>query len=267
MGVPIVQEVNGPYDDLFIAYPWTCSFAAIFKWLCRTSLALADVVIVVTPQLKEWVIREVGHGRIHIIPNGANIDLFHPSASLDTPLPKPYVLFYGTLARWHRIDILLQALSYPDWPLGVSLVVAGDGVERQKLEAVAAVDPRLKYLGSVPYRVIPGLAANSLAGLNTSAARSGSGVYPLKLFETLACGVPVITTDFPGQADLVREHGCGLVVPPEDPRALAEAVGQIARAPELGHEMGSKGRNAILREHTWTHRAEKTYQLLNKVVK
>ena len=52
---PVVQEVNGPYEDLFIAWPETKLLACLFKWLICIQLKWANVVIVVTPQLGKWV--------------------------------------------------------------------------------------------------------------------------------------------------------------------------------------------------------------------
>jgi len=78
---------------------------------------------------------------------------------------------------------------------------------------------------------------------------------PLKLFETLACGIPVIVSDLPGQADLVRAGRCGLVIPGNDPAALARAVAQLAAAPDEAREMGRRGAALVRAEHSWRARA------------
>ena len=98
------------------------------------------------------------------------------------------------------------------------------------------------YLGRVAYRDLPGIVARSLAGLcpmSNLGGRSETGLSPLKLYETLACAVPVVVTDFPGQADLVRECNCGLVIRPESPKALADAVAYLYHHPDkrVGREL------------------------------
>ncbi len=266
-GIPTVQEVNGPYQDLFIANRWAAGLAWLLTRGMRTALRLADALIVVTPQLAEWAGREVGRKPIHVIPNGANVDLFHPSAPVPRSLARPYVVFVGYLARWQGIDTLLEAAERPEWPPAVRLVVVGDGLEQAKVEAAAARNARIVYLGRLAYREVPGVLAGSLAALspqNNRGGRSETGLYPLKVFEALACGVPVVVTDFPGQADLVRRHGCGLVVPPEDPPALARAVARLHGDPDGCREMGGRGRLAVEREHSWDARAAQTARVLGE---
>ena len=263
--VPTVQEVNGHFEDFFVMLPWTRVLRPVFCAVMRAPLALADRLVVVTPQLADWARRETRHGRIAVIPNGANTELFQPGASAPPGQPSPYVIFFGTLARWQGIDTLLTAVRHPDWPPGVRLLVAGDGVERPAVEAAAAADPNVVYLGRLPQDEVARLTAGSLAGLipkNDIAGHSKTGLSPLKLYETLACGVPVILTDVPGQADLVREVGAGLVVPLDDPVAIARAVAYLAAHDADRTTMGRRGRDAIVREHSWDRRAEMTSDLL-----
>jgi len=78
--------------------------------------------------------------------------------------------------------------------------------------------------------------------------------------------VPVIVSDFPGQADLVRSTGCGLIVPPGDPNALAGAVSEIIGDPALRASMGRRGRDAAVAEHSWDLRAGKVDGVLRELV-
>lgn len=262
--VPVIQEINGPYEDLFIAWPWTRRFKRLFIGMMRWQYRAADVLVTVTNELRDWVSREVGEGaRIEVIPNGANIDLFHPEAQLGYNLNKPYAVFFGALALWQGIDTLLKVMEHPDWPREVALVIAGDGAERLKVEAAARSNPKVIFLGKVPYRELPGVIANSLAGFsvkNNLGKRSSTGLSPLKVYETLACGVPVIVTDFPGQAELAR-MGCGIVVPEGDLGALARAVFELMD-PGRQRTMGQKGRKLVEKLHSWEIRAEATYLLI-----
>ena len=269
-GFAVILEVNGPYDDLYIAWPWTRRYKLIFNKLMRRQFEAADAIITVTPQLKIWLMEQKVACPIHVIPNGANTDLFKPGAPLRTTLQRPYVLFFGALTRWQGITTLLSAFESEAWPPGVCLVIAGDGAERKQVELRAKRLPNIFYLGTVPYAHMPGLVANSLCAVspkNHSGGRSDTGLYPLKVFETMACGVPIVVTDFPGQADLVRQHRCGIVVPPEDPEALALAVREISlMAPEEREQMGARGRVAVEEAHSWDRRAASTYEVLKQTV-
>lgn len=268
IGLPTVQEVNGPYEDLFIAWPWTRKAARFFIFLMRSQLRWASAIIAVTPQLAEWASKEAGHSRVFVVSNGANVDLFRPGAKTSIKLPQPYVVFFGALAPWQGIGTLLEAVKRKEWPSEVRLVVAGDGIERSHVEK-AASSSQVVYLGCVPYREMPGIVASSLAGLSPQSGvseRAITGLMPLKVLETLACGVPVIVTDLPGQADLVRKNKCGLVIPPNDPKALAEAVAYLYHHPEERTAMGERGRKLVESEYSWDRCAQITSEILTTLI-
>ena len=269
--IPVVQEVNGPFGDLFIAWPWTQKFSKLFKWSMRTQLQWANVVIAVTPNLAEWAIAQ-GAKNVHVVPNGANVNLFHPDAKPDPllRLPDSYVVFFGALAPWQGIDTMLAAVQESAWPEGVHLVIVGDGIERPKVEAAMRYSKRVQYLGSQPYSKIPGIVAKSLAGLLPKTDPQGryaqTGLFPLKLFETLACGVPAIVTNYPGMADLVYKYKCGLVIPDQNPKALAEAVRFLYANPEMRKKMGERGRVLVEQQHSWERRVKDTAQIILRLL-
>lgn len=261
----IVQEVNGPYEDLFIAWPWTRNLASLFKWLIRVQLKWANAVIVVTPQLEKWVQVETRQQHIYVVPNAANSEIFYPDAETKYQDFNEYVVFFGALARWQGIETLLKAVSNSQWPSDVNLLIVGDGDQREIVEKASAINSKIFYLGFVPYSEVPGIVANSIAGLspmNNEGGRSVTGLYPLKLFETMACGVPVIVTDFPGQADLVKQYDCGIVVPAERPEEIAKAVAYLYHNKTIAFDMGRRGRKAIEELHSWKNRAEDTNKVL-----
>ena len=272
-GAPIVHEINGPYEDVAIAYRWATPLAGIIKWMWRTQFQWADRLITVTPQLADWVRDQRVTTPVGVVPNGANTDLFHPGAhcpaEVQALLPDRYAVFFGGLARWQGIPTMLSAKLSPKWPDGVALVIVGDGAERDAVVAAALADPTIHYLDRQPYRTLPGIVAGSLCGLvpkNAGGDRAGTGLYPLKVFETLACGVPAVVSDFPGQADLVRDNDCGLAVPAENPDALAAAVAEIAADPKTAQAMGARGRTAIAAAHSWDIRGGMTGDILDNML-
>jgi len=270
--IPVVQEINGPYEDLFIAWPFTRKAAWLFRWLMRTQMRWANALVAVTPGLAEWAKKESGHSKIWVIPNGVNVHLFRPDAvySGNVTLPEQFVLFFGALARWQGVEVMLEAVHDPEWPEGVTLVIIGDGVMRSQVETAAKQNHLVVYLGHQPYKCMPGIICRSLAALvPTTDDRGGctrTGVFPIKLFEAMACGVPVIVTDFPGTADLVRETECGLVIPPGDAKALARAVRYVCENPETRAIMGLRGREAAVQRHSWDIRARETDRVLRSLL-
>jgi glycosyltransferase involved in cell wall biosynthesis len=150
------------------------------------------------------------------------------------------------------------------WPSGVDLVIAGDGKERGRIETAARDDARIRWLGTVPYSQTPALVARSLTSLvpMTEASRSMFGLSPLKLFEAMASGIPVVASDLPGLGDVVRTHDCGVTFPAGDADALARSVAAIAADPARASEMGANGRAAAVDHYSWDARAGQTERVL-----
>jgi len=265
LGIPVIQEVNGPPEDLFIVYPISEKIASLIKCLIRKQLQWATKIIVVTSELKIWVKNEVGSKQISIIPNGANTELFKPTYSKPSYLPGKYALFFGTLAKWQGIETLMESVEYPEWPADLFLIIAGDGQEKASIIKASEYNRKIIYVGRIPYRKMPEIVAGSMMVIipkNNLGNRSGTGLSPLKLYESLASGVPVIVTDFPGQADLVRQYKCGLVIPYDNPKALVKSVLHLYKNENTRRQMGNRGRNAIQKDHSWDKRAEQTSNLI-----
>lgn len=267
--IPVIQEVNGPYEDLFLSYTWTRRFHYFFVFIMRQQLKWADAVIVVTPHLIEWARHECLHTRLFLVSNGANAEIFRSDASRLNLIQfsEKYVIFFGALAPWQGVDIMLGAINSPQWPHGVAFLIVGDGQDKTKILAASNSSRVLVYLPPVDQKNLAGLIASSLASVIPKTGDwSKTGLFPLKLFESLACGVPVIVSDWPGMADFVREHRCGVVVPPGDPEALARAVAQLVADPDRALEMGKRGAEEVHRKHSWDAKAEETLQVIYSVI-
>jgi glycosyltransferase involved in cell wall biosynthesis len=167
-------------------------------------------------------------------------------------------VFFGGLTAWHGVDLMLDAVRHPDWPAGIDLVVIGKGAQEHLVEAAAKSGLPVRPLGYRPHEQIPELVAGAIAGLipiTNPRGRSSVGISPLKLYETLACGIPAIVTDLPGQAEVVRAGDCGIVIPCDDAAALATAVARLAADPAAAREIGRRGAEFVRRAHSWAARA------------
>jgi glycosyltransferase involved in cell wall biosynthesis len=235
----------------------------------RTQYRRADRVITVTEELGRWLEVETGRSDVEVVPNGANTDLFAPGAEVPRGLPSRYAVFVGALAEWQGLPTVLDAVSEAAWPPDVGLVIVGDGALREMAEEYARTDPLVTYLGRLPYAEVPGVLGGALTALvpmNNLRGRSDTGLSPLKLYEALACGVPVVATDFPGQAELVRDAGAGIVVPPSDAGALAAAVARLAADPESARAMGASGMAVVRERHSWAVRSRQTAEIVRSLL-
>jgi len=267
-GVATVQEINGPWDELPVSYPQMSRLMAFVRFGMRVQFRFAKALIGVTPQLATWAAGETGNKvPSFVIPNGANTELFEPGAGGTVTVASPYAIFFGALSRWQGIETLLAAATHDNWPKGVKVAIAGDGAEALRVRQAAG--ERVIYLGNVPYRELPSLIARATASLipkNNACAFSNSGLSPLKIYESLACGTPVIVSDFPGMADIVRETNTGLVIPCQDAGALARAVATLHHSPQLRQEMGARARQVAVENHSWDKRAADTLRVLEAVL-
>ena len=268
--IPVVLEINGPYQDLFLAWPFTRYFSFFFIMLMKYMMRLSDSIIVVTPQLKNWVIKEIGNRDIYVIPNGADVEHFFPDAQNDFHIDKDYAIFFGALAVWQGIEDILKATKEDQWPDNLLLVIAGEGMKEDEVIRYEKDNENIKYLGVVPYQMIPGLIAESVASfacMNNVDQRSDTGLSPIKLFESLACGVPVIVTELPGLSNFVKENDCGVIVPLNSPKSIADAVNKLYGDKEFRNRLAENGLNIVTKEHSWYQRAVDTDQIILNTIK
>lgn len=273
VGLPVIVELNGPPGVLSLSWPMLRPFDRLAKGVARLDVRIATGVIAVTPELAEWAkgIRGTTRSRVWVIPNGANTDLMRPILNPDIEEfglePGRYVIFAGVLARWQGVDTMIAAVQSASWPDEVQLVICGDGIEASTVLNAARTNKRIVYLGVVPYAKMPHLISGSLAGLAPKTDPRGLfGAWaPLKVFEYLACGRPAVVSSLPNLPDIV--DGAGLVVPPGDPEALAEAVAWLAFHPEEREQMGRHGRHLAERCYSWRVRAEDTERCIANVIR
>lgn len=85
--------------------------------------------------------------------------------------------------------------------------------------------------------------------------------YPIKLFEYMSAGIPVIASNFPLWEQIVHDSGCGVCVDPLNPEAISDAVLWFYRNPEEAKKMGASGRKAIIEKYNWEKEAERLVEL------
>ena len=193
------------------------------------------------------------------MPNGVDADVFAPGDSelrerLGIPADALVAAFVATLDRAHhfkRLDLAIAALGKLADPQ-IHLVVAGGGELLDGFRAGAAragVGDRVHFLDAVPHALLPDvLRAADLFLLTTEPPES----FGIVLIEAMACGLPVIATDYPGVRAVVDEGETGTLVPRGDVDAVAAALRAMADAgPQGRRAMGDAGRAKAVREWSW----------------
>ena len=269
--IPLVMEINGILrDELhFQGRADGRTVRGLLKDRLRGALfRRVDGFIVVSEGIKDDLVARHGVDprRVLVVGNAVNTTRFQPIAKqsacrrLELESERPRAVFVGNLVEWRDFESLLQAtrLLLETVPM-FELLVVGDGPARGSFEARAkALLPArtVRFAGEVPHTDVPFHIAASDFGLLPERVRS-LDISPLKLFEYLSCGRPVVAFDVPG-LDIVRTLGTGILVPPGDPGTLAAAMARLIGSPELVREMGRTGRAFVERERSWSSVARKT---------
>jgi len=270
--IPVIQEVNGPYDDIFITHPWLRIIKFPLIFLQRLQYRHATYLLPVTHNLAKWLILQVHHNRCTAISNGANTNHFRPHAiSEDThEFKSAYVIFYATMAKWHDLETTINSTYEPNWPSDIKLMVIGESINTEITKCSLNNNSTIIFLKKQEYKKMPSYISHALAGLvimADPAGRAQKGLSPLKLYETLACGVPVIASDFPEQADFIRLHNCGIVVSPQSSAELADAVAFLAKNRELAKKLGNNGQKVVEKDYSWWKISQDINSIIMKSIK
>jgi glycosyltransferase involved in cell wall biosynthesis len=150
----------------------------------------------------------------------------------------------------------------------MDLVIVGQGPEVSLVKRFCKLHSHIIYLGDQPYEKLPGLIANSFCSIipkNNLGDRKRTGLSPVKFYESLSCGVPLIVTDLPFMSDLVKKYEFGVVVPLDKPDMIAKALQFLLNNPKEHAEMKKKARGYIVKGNTWRHRAKQTFEIIEKL--
>jgi glycogen synthase len=228
-------------------------------------LRRADRIITLTDATAE----QLGdlRGRTVTIPSGVEPELFGSAHDLaPSPLlrgiPRPIVMYLGRLARQKDVPTLVRAFGRLEEP--ASLVIIGDGPDRPRVDAAVgdlreAARSQVHRFGFRPHQEVPALlAAADVLVLPSIYEEMGS-----ILAEALQAGVPVVASRVGGIPTVVADGTTGLLVPPEDPDALAAAISRLITDPGLRDDMARHSRQRAKR-YDWNVLAEavlETYQV------
>lgn len=215
--------------------------------LFRMLVGAADAVAACSAEAAAYATR-VGRGRrVTVIPNG-----YDPAEFRGGPVfahPRPYVLGLGRLEWQKGFDELIEALALLR-KVDLDLLLAGDGAGRAALVALAAargVADRVHFLGRTERSTTLAL----LRGAAVVACPSRFEGLPLVCIEALAAGRPLVASAVNGIPEVVRDGQTGLLVPPDDPAALARALGHLLAVPADAARLAARGRAEVERRNPW----------------
>ena len=255
-----VLEVNAPLIEEQRTHRVLVDEEAAGNALAR-QVAAATATIAVSDPVRDWVRERTGSERVHTVPNGVSINRIVPRPE---EVGDPVVTFVGTLKPWHGVADLLAAAALAKRPWKLRII--GDGPERAALEEQAAgLGIEVDFRGAVAPADMPGQLAGSAIGVAPYPDLGGEQQQyfsPLKVYEYLAAGLPVVASAVGQLPQILGE--LGTLVPPSDPAALAAAIDTLAADPVLRGKLGWRGRMQAEEKHSWAGAVDRILDLAGR---
>jgi glycosyltransferase involved in cell wall biosynthesis len=282
--VRTMREIDPDIVHANLASPWSCQYCLAAAGLARRPRVVAVYQLAVPPISRaQWrakrltaraVDRHVGVGERTSREVEALVGL--PADSVLTihngvpdqqrgaaarPRPGQLIGAIGRVERQKGFDLLIRALAQIE---GATLVLVGEGSERRRLEKLArsvGVADRLVWEGWSED------ARSRLGAFDVFALPSRFEGFPLALLEALLARSAVVATDVGSVGEAVRDGETGLLVPPEDPSALAQAIRRLLADADLRRQLGERGRQLVLDRFTAQHMTQSFARLYDELMR
>jgi glycosyltransferase involved in cell wall biosynthesis len=274
--VPLVVNYRGDWGENYGGLFRKLAVSFCNKYLVDKLLCQADVIISPSERYIDKS-RFLGKYRdkIVVIPNGINIDEFYIDYSkkkcremLNLSLDDKIILFVGTLGPHKGPDVLLKAMpmvvkSTPN----TKLVFVGDGVMRNELETLSeklGVKKDIKFVGYIGDITKKAMYYKS-SDIFVLPTTGGHEIFGNVNLEAMACSIPIVASEIGGVPDVVKDGENGLLVPPRDSKALADAIIYLLENEDVRKEMGKNGKNKVV-NYSWERIAEETENIYRRLV-
>ncbi len=238
-----------------------------YEWIEHFACKHVDAVIVVTPHIYD-LLKSCNKNTV-LVCNYPIIEAETTKESDAADRKEKVVSFGGGLCKDNGIETLLCIQNR----LHGRLALAGrfadiDYVHDVKEKYHEEVKTgKIQYYGYLTGRKLQEFYISSTVGSAIYKNTPNSYYsYPIKLFEYMEKGIPVVASNFPGFSAIVNGAKCGFTVDPENETEIIEAFNRILDDPELAKKLGENGRRAVLEKYNWKQEEEKLLELYNQLM-
>jgi glycosyltransferase involved in cell wall biosynthesis len=280
LGIPFVLEVNADLLEQrqFKGVPERGLRRLFAVWATRMCFNAAAKIICISTGLKDHLSRNwnIDERKLTVLPCAADVDAIGPSHNPELVRrglglsTEPIVIWVGGYYPWHDLDLLLDSFAvvlqrHPS----AKLVLVGDGPTRQSIvEKVQknGLQQAVIMTGAIAHANVPEML--SIADIAVvpyapvPASRGGTGT-PLKLFEYMAAGKPIVATGLDQAAEVIRDGHTGLLVEAGDVKQFADAILTLLNNPVERVRLGQNARQQAIELYSWeeyTGRLEEIYR-------
>jgi starch synthase len=240
-------------------------------WIERTTVEAADRVIAVSHKMREDILAhfKADPAKVVVIHNGIDPTRFVRTdrrEHLDRlGVKSPYVLYVGRITDQKGIFHLLEAAR--SLPPGVQVVLCASAPDtpeiEERLRKAVPQHPNVMWINEmVSLDIVTQLYSHAAV----FACPSVYEPFGLINLEAMACETPVVASAVGGILEVVEDGKTGILVPPAQPQALAQALGRVLDNPELGARMGKAGRRRVEEKFSWTSVAQQTEKVYAEAI-
>jgi glycosyltransferase involved in cell wall biosynthesis len=263
LALPLVLELNAPADEARLYLREYLHVPGVARAIERYKLRRADAVTVVSSTLKRLLVDTYGldGGRVSVVPNGADLERFHPAVRPDPEIrfpagTAPIIGFVGSFRRWHGTDRMVRmAREVGAARPAAGFLLVGDGPEARAVEeALRPLGARVVMTGRVPHARVPGLTAAFDIGVLPETLFYAS---PLKVVEWMAAGRSVVAPGYEALGDLVDDGKEALLFRPGDGDDLIRCVLRLVDDPALRSRLAAAAAVRAARRLSWRENARR----------
>jgi starch synthase len=243
------------------------------SWIERVALESSDRVVAVSNQSRGEILEHfpaIDPKKVVVIHNGIDLNVWKHVDRTDTRqayglLDQPYILFVGRTSRQKGMVYLIEAMKHVD--PGVRLVCCTSAPDTPEIEEEIAAkvkqEPRCTWINTL---LREEQYIELYSGATVFACPSVYEPFGIINLEAMACERPVVASAVGGIQEVVVNEKTGFLVPPADPKALAEDINRVLRNPEMARQFGLAGRKRVEEHFSWTSIADKTLAMYRELL-
>lgn len=262
--IPVISEVNtNPSVEITLGNPWYKPFSGLINRLELSSLNKSSHIIAVSTGIKDRLVKSgIVPDKISVLMNGCDVNLFKPEPKSND---NPTVCFIGSLVPWQGLEYLIRAMKQVvEQVPKTRLLIIGDGAQRKELERLVNslnLTDSVSFIGKVTHEKVPDYVNSSDMCV---LFRTGfdEGFSPLKLFEYLACNKPVLASRSKG-FEFIEQSNFGILASPTATEEVADKIVYMLK----NKECFSKGREFVLKNHSWDQVSRETFEIIERLAK
>lgn len=229
-------------------------------WACKQMSA----VITATPYIKNKFL-DINSVTIDV----NNFPIINELTTSENNLKKRKnkICYIGGLTAIRGIKEIVKSLAYVKHD--ILLQLAGSFTESKIKDEVTNYSEwgKVNELGWLDREGVKNTLNSSIAGLVTlHPTINYLDALPVKMFEYMCAGIPVIASDFPVWRKIIEGNNCGICINPKDPQSIAKAIDSLVENPLLAEQMGKNGQKAVHDFYNWNNEEDKLYKLYDSLI-